>query len=103
LTISIRQEPVGPRGRGTADYRIGFGGKAIELKDFRGTTSLRSLVSKTADGQGDIMAIILDNNQFSSADLSNLGPRVFGMSSKTGVQIIYDTGNGYEMGPSWTR
>ena len=100
----VSQAPTGSRGAGTADYRIRFGGGTLELKNNTGTTSFRSLVNKTIDAQGENVAIILTRGQFSDAELGTLGPRIFGASSsKRSIQVVYDTGNGYEMGPSWKR
>jgi len=102
----VRKPPVGSRGAGTADFDIAFQGKTLEYKNLQGS-SLGGVVSEVTGAQGDSVIVVLRPGQFSASDLAGLEGRIFSPnapgSPKNFVQILFDNGNGFEVGPTLQR
>ncbi len=96
----VAQAPQGARGAGTADYRIVFKGKTLELKNVTGAQSFDSVTGTISHAQGENVMIIVKPGQLSQAELGRLSGRLFGPnspSSKQSVTVIEESSSGYQV------
>ncbi|MES1240686.1 MAG: RHS repeat-associated core domain-containing protein [Acidobacteriota bacterium] len=93
----VRQAPQGPRGPNTADFRVAFSGRTLELKNLQ-NSSLRNVVSEITHAQSDNVVVVLRPDQFSPGEISSLAGRVFSPnapgSPKNSIQIIFENPDG---------
>ena len=57
--IFVAQAPQGARGAGTADYRIVYKGKTLELKNVTGALSFDSITATISHAQGENVMVIV--------------------------------------------
>jgi hypothetical protein len=96
----VAQAPQGARGAGTADYRIVFKGKTLELRNVTGSQSFDNITSTISHAQGENVMIIVKPGQLSQAELGRLSGRLFSPrspSNKQSVTVIEESSSGYQV------
>jgi hypothetical protein len=96
----VAQAPQGARGAGTADYRIVFKGKTLELKNVTGSQSFDNVTHTVSHAQGEHVMIIVKPGQLSQGELGRLSGRLFSPNSpsnKQSITVIEQSQAGYQI------